>query len=103
MGLWLWDSSLGVRTEQLELNVKYVHPIPAGEAGNKKPEKFPSPEIKLDSSAEEWDEFLVTWEQYKAEYNLLGGDETVSVKTDRRETFHPDWAVVTDPDQTAGS
>ena len=27
-------------------------------------------ELKLDSSAEEWSEFLVPWNEYKAEYNL---------------------------------
>ena len=53
--------------------MRYVHPIHGGgEAGGRKPEKFPRPEIKLDSSAEDWEEFKVTWEQYKAEYSLAG-------------------------------
>ena len=55
--------------------MRYVHPIHGGgEAGGRKPEKFPRPEIKLDSSAEDWEEFKVTWEQYKAEYSLEGAD-----------------------------
>ena len=44
----------------------------AGPAGGKKPEKFPRPEIKMDSSAEDWAEFQVEWEQYKEEYTLAG-------------------------------
>ena len=44
----------------------------AGPAGGKKPEKFPRPEIKMDSSAEDWSEFEVEWEQYKEEYTLAG-------------------------------
>ena len=38
--------------------------------GGKKPEKFPRPEIKMDSSAEDWSEFEVEWEYYKEEYTL---------------------------------
>ena len=34
--------------------------------------KFPRPEIKLDSTAKDWEEFTVTWTQYKQEYNLAG-------------------------------
>ena len=44
----------------------------AGTAGGKKPEKFPRPEVKMDSSAEDWNEFEVEWEQYKEEYTLAG-------------------------------
>ena len=41
-------------------------------ASTNKPEKFPRPEIKLDSTAEDWEEFTVMWGQYKQEYNLAG-------------------------------
>ena len=37
-----------------------------------KPEKFPRPKIKLDSTAKDWEQFTVTWTQYKQEYNLAG-------------------------------
>ena len=53
-------------------HLKFAHPIPGGSNNDNKPEKFPRPELELDSSAEEWSEFLVTWQQYKAEYNLTG-------------------------------
>ena len=58
--------------ELLESHLKYAHPVQVGSNNDRKPEKFPRPEVKLDSSAEEWSEFLVTWDQYKAEYNLEG-------------------------------
>ena len=35
-----------------------------------KHEKFPRPEIKLDSTAEDLEEFSLKWSQYKEEYNL---------------------------------
>ena len=52
--------------------MRYAHPIIGGEAAIGKPENFPRPEIKLESTMEDWDEFSATWEQYKAEYNLVG-------------------------------
>ena len=59
----------------LDSHLQYKHgggaAGPAG-GGGKKPEKFPRPEVKLDSSAEDWSEFEVTWAQYKEEYNLAG-------------------------------
>ena len=62
--------------ELLDTHLRYAHPVAAGAGGgaggNKKPEKFPRPEIKLDSSAEDWAEFKVTWTQYKEEYELAG-------------------------------
>ena len=58
--------------EQVDGHMKYAHAIAGGGEASKKPEKFPRPEIKLDSTAESWSEFLVTWEQYKEEYNLSG-------------------------------
>ena len=57
--------------EQLDIHVKYTHAAVGGES-SKKPDKFPRPEIKLDSSSEDWYEFQVTWEQYKEEYGLQG-------------------------------
>ena len=57
--------------EQLDIHVKYTHAAVGG-GSNKKPENFPRPEIKLDSSSEDWYEFQVTWEQYKEEYGLQG-------------------------------
>ena len=54
----------------LESHLKFAHPIAGGSNNDNKPEKFPRPELKLDSSAEEWSEFLVPWNEYKAEYNL---------------------------------
>ena len=56
----------------LESHLKVAHPVRGGGTSDRKPEKFPRPELKLDSSAEEWSEFLVTWRQYKEEYNLEG-------------------------------
>ena len=56
----------------LESHLKFAHPIAGGSNNDNKPEKFPRPELKLDSSAEEWSEFLVPWNEYKAEYNLGG-------------------------------
>ena len=55
----------------LDGHMQYAHGA-AGTAGGKKPEKFPRPEIKLDSSVEDWSEFEVEWEQYKEEYALAG-------------------------------
>ena len=39
----------------LDGHMQYAHGT--GPAGGKKPEKFPRPEIKMDSSAEDWAEF----------------------------------------------
>ena len=44
--------------------MQYAHGVTAGPAGGKKPEKFPRPKIKMDSSAKDWSEFEVEWEQY---------------------------------------
>ena len=55
----------------LESHLKFAHPIAGGSNNDNKPEKFPRPQLKLDSSAEEWSEFLVPWNEYKAEYNFL--------------------------------
>ena len=38
----------------------------------RRPEKFPRPEIGLEKSTEDWLEFRVTWKQYKEEYILPG-------------------------------
>ena len=54
----------------LKSHLKFAHPIPGCSNNNRKPEKFPRPDLKLDSSAEEWSEVLVTWQQYEEEYNL---------------------------------
>ena len=56
--------------ELLDIHVKVDHRIAGGD--NRKPEKFPRPEISLDKSAEDWSEFKVTWDQYKEEYALTG-------------------------------
>ena len=50
----------------LESHLKFAHPIAGGSNNDNKPEKFPRPELQLDSSAEEWSEFLVPWNEYKA-------------------------------------
>ena len=57
--------------EQLDGHMQYAHGQ-AQTVSTNKPEKFPRPEIKLDSTAEDWEEFMVTWTQYKQEYNLAG-------------------------------
>ena len=59
---------------QQDGHMQYAHTRAAGHAreGTKKPEKFPRPEVRMDSSAEDWAEFEVTWEQYKEEYSLAG-------------------------------
>ena len=66
------ELEFGQAKEILETHLKFAHPTQGGGNNDRKPEKFPRPDIKLDSSAEEWSEFLVTWQQYKAEYNLGG-------------------------------
>ena len=58
--------------EQLDIHVKYTHNAAASGESSKRPDKFPRPEIKLDSSNEDWSEFKVTWDQYKEEYGLQG-------------------------------
>ena len=62
--------------ELLDAHLRHAHPVAAGAGGgaggHKKPEKFPRPELKLDASTEDWNEFKVTWSQYKAEYELGG-------------------------------
>ena len=50
--------------EQLDGHMRYAH--------RPRPDNLPRPEIKLESTAEDWEEFSVTWEQYKAEYSLAG-------------------------------
>ena len=57
---------------QQDGHMQYAHGATAGAGVGKKPEKFPRPEIKMDSSAEDWSEFEVEWEQYKEEYTLAG-------------------------------
>ena len=57
--------------EQLEGHMRYAHGQAQAVSTNG-PEKFPRPEIKLDSTAEDWEEFTVMWGQYKQEYNLAG-------------------------------
>ena len=75
----LVEGECGFQTVQLEYeqakaqqdgHMQYAHGGDAGPVGGKKPEKFPRPEINMDSSAEDWAEFEVEWEQYKEEYNL---------------------------------
>ena len=60
--------------ELLDIHVRIDHAAVAVAGGDshKRPEKFPTPEISLDKSTEDWSEFLVTWEQYKEEYGLTG-------------------------------
>ena len=57
----------------LDRHLRYSHQA-AGGGGNsdRKLPQFPRPELKLDSSFEEWSEFLTTWKQYKEEYKLDG-------------------------------
>ena len=76
------DANCNYETQELEIeeanillesHLKHAHPVRGrGNTNDRKPEKFPRPELKLDSSSEEWSEFLVTWRQYKDEYNLAG-------------------------------
>ena len=54
----------------LDGHMQYAHGGGAGAAGGKKPEKFPRPKIKMDSSAKDWSKFEVEWEYYKEEYTL---------------------------------
>ena len=59
---------------QQDGHMQYAHTLATSSAGEgaKKPEKFPRPEVRMDSSAEDWAEFEVTWGQYKEEYSLAG-------------------------------
>ena len=50
--------------EYLDIHVKYIRNAAASGESSKKPEKFPRPEIILDSSSEDWSEFKVTWGQW---------------------------------------
>ena len=61
--------------EQLELHARIDHSAAMAGGGGEnssKPEKFPRPEISIDKSMEDWNEFLVTWVEYKEEYKLQG-------------------------------
>ena len=52
--------------EQQDGHMRYAHPVVGhcdGDKG-KKPEKFPRPEVKLDSTAEVWEDFKACWDQY---------------------------------------
>ena len=62
-------------------HLKFAHPIPGGSNNDNKPEKFPRPELKLDSSAEEWSEFLVPWNEYKAEPDSSNSSLPVAPRT----------------------
>ena len=73
----------------LESHLKFAHPIAGGSNNDNKPEKFPRPELKLDSSAEEWSEFLVPWNEYKAEYN-----QTALCQLLQGPSFRELWAAV---------
>ena len=81
----------------LESHLKFAHPIPGASNNDRKPEKFPRPDLKLDSSAEVWSEVLVTWQQYEEEYNLAGARSDSSLPAALR-TFAPVyrelWAAV---------
>ena len=56
----------------LDRHLRFAHQATGGSNSDRKPERFPRPDLKLDSSFEEWSEFLVTWNQYKDEYQLEG-------------------------------
>ena len=56
----------------LDRHLRFAHQASGGSNSDRKPERFPRPDLKLDSSFEEWSEFLVTWNQYKDEYQLSG-------------------------------
>ena len=38
--------------------------------GGKKPEMFPRPTVGVDDTSEKWEDFQVSWAQYKVEYSL---------------------------------
>ena len=57
--------------EQVEGHMKYAHPL---QSSVRRRQEIPRPEVMSDCSVEDWDEFLVSWEQYKAEYRLTGPD-----------------------------
>ena len=42
------------------------------QSSSRKPEKFPRPNITIDTTAEAWQEFYTSWLQYKDEYGLTG-------------------------------
>ena len=56
----------------LDRHLRFAQQASGGSNSDRKPERFPRPDLKLDSSFEEWSEFLVTWNQYKDEYQLEG-------------------------------
>ena len=73
------DSPAGVRAGQAPawrshavLAISSGRRYRSGAASGKKPEMFSRPEIKMNSSAEDWADFEVEWEQCKEEYTLAG-------------------------------
>ena len=42
------------------------------QSSSRKPEKFPRPNITIDTTAEAWQDFYTSWLQYKDEYSLTG-------------------------------
>ena len=52
------ELEFGQSKELLETHLQFAHPTQDGGNNDRKPEKFPRPDLKLDSSAEEWSKFL---------------------------------------------
>ena len=52
------ELEFGQSKELLETHLQFAHPTQGGGNNDRKPEKFPRPDLKLDSSAEEWSKFL---------------------------------------------
>ena len=77
-------AACGYVTEELEVQAamalltmhkEIAHPaaVAAAQQQNScKPEKFPRPNINVDTTDEAWQDFYTAWLQYKDEYNLVG-------------------------------
>ena len=58
--------------ELLETHLKFAHPAQGGNNDRRpRPESFPRPDLKLDSSAEEWSKFL--------NFQLLGNNTKLNI------------------------
>ena len=70
--------------ELLAMHERIAHGSNASAILNVKPEKFPRPNVGLDEPIEKWEDFNLSWQQYKEEYGLSGKKLT-------RHAVHPTW------------
>ena len=87
----------------LSMHREIVHPgaVPAQQNNSRKPEKFPRPNITVDTTDEVWQDFYTAWLQYKDEYGLTGHAVTQQLNAGH-QPVHDYWRcslhLVRDPD-----